>query len=69
MNVKLLMASIGKKDEKAHIGAGTGTGGGNNPSANDIKIDPNRTSPASGEFGNKCYNCREQEHKAYRCSK
>ena len=43
-----------KEDENAHIGAGTGTG--DNSSADDIKIDPNKTSLASGEFGNKDYN-------------
>ena len=56
-----------KEDENAHIGAGTGTG--DNSSADDIKIDPNKTSLASGEFGNKDYNCGEQVHKAYRCPK
>jgi len=43
--------------------------GGNNPSADDIEVDPNETSLASRESGTKCYKCREQGHKAYRCPK
>jgi hypothetical protein len=44
-------------------------GGGDNPSADDTVIDPNEASLASGETGDKCYNCGEQGHKAYMCPK
>ena len=44
-------------------------GGGDYPSADDIEINPNETSLASGETGHKCFNCGEQGHKAYMCPK